>query len=159
VLKIQKISVKHYNHRTSLYGINIFNSKKTLIPAIKSPKQKHFFNPLAPAEIISTFWEKWNEPDIIRYKAISGIICIIYDENLLRDISEFNETNCLIGSLPYLHIEGEHGREAYHAPENSHILEFLREFINNYDIYTTGGKLLLEANNEKRKLNLCVECE
>jgi hypothetical protein len=157
VIKAHNISVKHYNHRTYLLGIYLVNDRRASIPVIKRKKHVPAVNTLIPAEILSTQWNKRNEPDIIKYITASGDVCIISDDNLLSDISEFMEKKGFKDPLPYLHVEGKNGWEAYHAPSDSHILGFLITYINNYDVFTPEGELIREASNDRNRLNLCVE--
>ena len=63
------------------------------------------------------------------------------------------------GSLPYLHIEGEDSWECYRRPAKKHILEFLRTYLSNYDIYSSKGDLVQEANTERREFELYIDLD
>ena len=107
-------------------------------------------------DILEAKWKKWNEPDEIAYKSLAGIQYMIYNHNLLAEITEFMQKYGHKGSLPYLHIEGEDSWECYRRPAKKHILEFLRT---NYDIYSSKGDLVQEANTERREFELYIDLD
>ncbi len=137
-------------------GITVCRNKKTHRPCIKKGKPQFHVNVLLPLEVLGSYWSNWNEPDIIKFKALNGNTYIIEDDNLLKDVCKFMEINGFRNSAPYIHLEGEHEWECYPSPSNEHLIEFLRAYNYNYDIYTCDGTLIREANNEKRKFNLNV---
>ena len=84
---------------------------------------------------------------------------MIYDDNLLADITEFIRQNGQKGTLPYLHIEGQDSWKCYLRPSIKHILEFLKAYLSNYDIYSAKGDLVQEAYCEKKEYTLCVDLD
>jgi hypothetical protein len=154
----KQITASHSDGYVYPGGLTTYRKINGLHPVLKHRAKAFGLKPLFPVEILRTNWNKWNEPDEIVYKSLPGINYVIYDNNLLADITEFMQQNGQKGTLPHLHIEGEDGWECYTRPAKSHILEFLRAYLSNYDIYSVNDDLVQEAN-ERRKFNLCVELE
>jgi hypothetical protein len=157
--KQAKITAKHLSRYIYPGGVLSYKRKSALHPSLKRKNNSYGLNLLTPVDILETKWDKWGEPDEILYKSLSGINYVVSDDNLLNDISEFMKKNGFKGSLPYLHIEGENGWECYRRPAKYHILEFLRAYLGNYDIYSINRDLVQEANNERRNFNLCVDLD
>jgi hypothetical protein len=137
-------------------GLIAYRKINGLHPVLKRMTHTNRFNPLFPVDILEKKWNKWNEPDEIAYTSLSGIKYVIYDDNLLADITEFMQQRGQKGTLPYLHIEGEDSWECYRRPAKKQILEFIRAYLSNYDICSTNGELVQEANSERREYTLCA---
>ena len=149
-------------HRTGYIlpeGLIVCGKINGLHPVLKRRTYKNRFNPLIPVGVVEIKWNKWNEPDEIVYKSLSGIKYVICDNNLLADIIEFMKQNGKKSTLPYLHIEGKDGWECYRRPAKSHILDFLKVNLSIYDIYSANGELVQEAYCKKREFTLCTDLD
>jgi hypothetical protein len=104
-----------------------------------------YFNYLYPQEIISAIWKNQSQPDEIIYRASSGRLYMILDENLLEDLTEYIRRNKLRGAMPYIHIDRNNSIECYSTPENEQIISYIQKYFDHFDIYDTDGNTVRNA--------------